>query len=669
MTSFRNLKAPTPLNEADNLLDRSRNVFYEAILDLEEQIDLILRQDRPINPMIELGFWPGGDRDGNPYVDIQTTLQVAKELKECCLKHYCQEIHKLKKRLTFPGMSELLANIEKRLEKYENSKQLIADIDALREQVVKNYQSLFLEKIDRFKLAVRTFGFYFASLDIRQDSSVHEEVVTEILKKLALELPSTEKCHSYDSLSPNEKIDLLETICIESKSSFRDLSIDKPDLAKDVIGSLKAFKTIQSSNGVQGLHRYIISHCMEAHHVFEIYFLVQILGLKEIEIDIVPLFETVADLKNSEKVMERLFSSKIYKTHLQKRKGIQIIMVGFSDGTKDGGYLTCNWEIFKAKSRLEKIGQKYGVDIVFFDGRGGPPARGGGNSHKFYRALGASLEQQEVQLTIQGQTISSLFGCIASAHFNLEQIFTSGIEGKLLSKTEEILTEEESILINQLSEKSYSAYIELREDPSFLSFLQEMTPLAYFGKLNVASRPAKRGRKKKLLLKDLRAIPFVGAWNQIKLNVPGFYGLGTALKWAFENEKKEAVIKLYREKLYFSTLIDNAMQSLAKSNELYTKPFLKDKTYGPFLQKLHNEIISTKKYLLELSNQKKLLENDPLVQQSIKIREELILPLVVIQQYVMFMLKTCTNKKEKIALEKLLLKTLPAITNAGRNSA
>lgn len=669
MTSFRNEKAPTPLSEAQNLLNRARDVFYEALLILEKQLDEGLSEKRPSHPMIELGFWPGGDRDGNPFLDVSTTFKVAKELRQCTLIHYQNEINRLKKRLTFPKMAQELAKLENKLEQYKDPKELLTDIEKLHEHVLQKHQGLFIEDIKRFYIAVRTFGFHFASLDLRQDSSVHEEVVGGLLKKLGSKMHWPKECEDYAQLNSDDKVHLLETLCEKPYPPLGEISLEDHPLSEDVIESIKAIKEIQKTNGSQGLGRYIISNTKGAHHVLEIYFLMQILGLGDLKIDIVPLFETIDDLRNSDAIMQNLYNSKPYLKHLQKREMRQTVMVGFSDGTKDGGYLTCNWEIFKAKQRLEKLSTKKEVFIIFFDGRGGPSARGGGNSHKFYRALEASLNQHEVQLTIQGQTISSMFGTVESACFNLEQIFTAGLEAKLLSKTDDPLDENEIQLLNKLSDQSLNAYIELKNHPSFLLFLEEMTPLSFFGKLNVASRPSKRGKKKELLLKDLRAIPFVGSWNQIKLNIPGFYGLGTALKWAFDQGKGPLVIKLYQEKLFFSTLIDNAIQALAKSNELFTKHLLDDKTYGPFVHKLHKEVEYARKFLLEVSGQKKLIDNDPIKQKSVEMREKLILPLLIIQQYAMSKLRKCKNEEEQKTYQKLLLKTLPSIINASRNSA
>lgn len=669
MTSFRNEKAPTPLNEAQYLLDRVRDVFYKTMLDLEKQLDDNLGDIRPKHSMVELGFWPGGDRDGNPYVNVETTYKVAEELRQCTLEHYQNELKSLKKRLTFPGIIQELNQIEERLASYRNPQELLEDINMLHEHILQKHQGLFLENIEHFQLAVRTFGFHFASLDLRQDSSVHEEVIAGLLQKLGPQMNWPQECKNYEQLDPTTKIELLEKLCSVPPPALETPSLKTHPLAEDLIESLKAIKVIQKANGPNGLHRYIISHSQGAQHLLEINFLLHLLQLDDIELDIVPLFETIDDLKNSDKALKQLYESPVYHKHLQKRGKKQTVMVGFSDGTKDGGYLTCNWEIFKAKQRLEKLSADFGIRIVFFDGRGGPPARGGGNTHKFYKALGTTLEQHEVQLTIQGQTVSSKFGTYESAKSNLEQIFTAGAEGHLFNEEKYLLNKGGVNLIDELSDRSHHAYIDLRNHPLFLPFLQEMTPLKYFGKLNVASRPSKRGEKKELLLQDLRAIPFVGAWSQIKLNIPGFYGLGIALKWAFDTGRGLEIKRLYQEKLFFSTLINNAMQALKKSNPLYTKHLLNNSTYRPLVKIIHTELESAKYFLLKASGQSELMETDPINRQSIEMREKVISPLILIQQYAMENLKNCEDSKQQAAYEKLIMKSLPSITNASRNSA
>jgi phosphoenolpyruvate carboxylase len=227
--------------------------------------------------------------------------------------------------------------------------------------------------------------------------------------------------------------------------------------------------------------------------------------------------------------MKTLYTNPTYLAHLHSRKLKQNIMLGFSDGTKDGGYLMANWAIYKAKQMLTSISRKYKVDVIFFDGRGGPPARGGGKTHKFYASLGPSIESKEVQLTVQGQTISSNFGTLDSSKYNVEQLMSSGILNKL-NETDLTIPEDCFETMDHISKISYDAYVNFKNHPKFLPYLEHMSTLKYYSKTNVGSRPSKRNSDDKLIFSDLRAIPFVGSWSQLKQNVPGFFGVGYALK-------------------------------------------------------------------------------------------------------------------------------------------
>ncbi|MEJ7675742.1 MAG: phosphoenolpyruvate carboxylase [Chitinophagaceae bacterium] len=284
--------------------------------------------------------------------------------------------------------------------------------------------------------------------------------------------------------------------------------------------------------------------------MLEVYGLFVLCGWQkqEMNIDIIPLFETIDDLKNAATIVKTLYGNKEYKQHLRRRNNRQTIMLGFSDGTKDGGYLMANWSIYKAKEQLTTISKEFNIDVIFFDGRGGPPARGGGKTHKFYASMGKNISNKEIQLTIQGQTVSSNFGTIDSAQYNIEQLIHAGISNELFSNREITLQEDEDALLQELSNESFSAYISLKNHPDFVDYLSHISPLNFYSETNIGSRPAKRGGKNKLDLKDLRAIPFVGAWSQLKQNVTGFYGVGTALQ-KLEKEGKFNKVKVLISKL------------------------------------------------------------------------------------------------------------------------
>jgi phosphoenolpyruvate carboxylase len=349
-------------------------------------------------------------------------------------------------------------------------------------------------------------------------------------------------------------------------------------------------------------------------------------------------------------------------------------MLGFSDGTKDGGYLMANWSIFKAKETITDISRKYGIKVIFFDGRGGPPARGGGKTHKFYASLGSTIENQEIQVTVQGQTISSNFGTIDSCRYNLENLLSAGVSNEIFNKNENNLSGAEKEIIDELAHLGYKKYIDFKNHPKFIPYLEEMSTLKYYSKTNIGSRPSKRNTTEKLDFSALRAIPFVGSWSQLKQNVPGFFGVGTALKYFETTNQWSKVQNLYNNSLFFKTLLENSMMSLAKSFFPLTSYMKEDKEFGEFWQIIYDEFLETKRLLLKIADHQELMENYPDGKASIAMREHIVLPLLTIQQYALSRINELQKQKNPdtkliTVYEKLVTRSLFGNTNASRNSA
>jgi len=446
-------------------------------------------------------------------------------------------------------------------------------------------------------------------------------------------------------------------------------------LVVKTIGSIEAIRHIQKSNGEKGANRYIISNNQSALNVMQVFAMLKLSAFREnLTVDVVPLFETVDDLTRSADVMETLYKNKAYREHVKSRGNRQTIMLGFSDGTKDGGYLMANWSIFKSKENLTRISRKYNIKVIFFDGRGGPPARGGGKTHQFYASLGPTIENEEVQLTIQGQTISSNFGTTDSAQYNLEQLISSGVSNEFFDSAKITLSEEQKGIMNELAASSYQAYSDFKNHDKFLPYLENMSTLKYYAKTNIGSRPSKRNSSDKLNFSDLRAIPFVGSWSQLKQNVPGFYGVGTALLKFEENGNFDKVISFYNNSKFFKSLIDNSMMSMKKSFFELTRYMENDPEYGDFWKLIHEEFLTSKRLVLKLANQSELMQNYPVSKASIEVRESIVLPLLTIQQYALkkvqeLNLQENPDKQELEVYEKIITRSLFGNINASRNSA
>ena len=664
-TPFVNKERPTPLDEALSIIFYLRYVYYDTIGELYKKLkqsfgseSFDIHQD-----VFQLGFWPGGDRDGNPFVTADVTLKVANELRNSILKNYYNHLKDLRRRLSFRGVSEVLEKLSNELYnnifKNENSisSETILKYLSEAEHILKTqHNGLFTNILVDYRDRVKIFGTHFSTLDIRQDSRIHQKVIDELVTKYSKQ--------DVASLTNSEKVNILiSEHILAHPDDFED------EIIKETLKSVINVKEIQAKNGERGMHRYIISNSDTVEDVMNVFALFKVCGYQDedINIDIVPLFETMEGLANAEKVMKDLYNDEVYQKHLAKRKMEQTIMLGFSDGTKDGGYLKANWEIYATKERLSKVSEENDVKVIFFDGRGGPPARGGGKTHQFYASQGKTIANNKIELTIQGQTITSVFGNKDQAKYNFEQLLTAGIENEVFKNHKKDLTEKERSLIEELAELSYVKYVDLKENPLFVPYLQEISTLQYYGKTNIGSRPSKRGAGNELKFEDLRAIPFVGSWSQLKQNVPGFFGFGTAIKKLKDEGRIEEVKDLFRNSDFFKTLVLNSMMAMNKSYFPLTYYMKNHPKFGEFWQILFNEYNLSKEMMFEITGFKTLMEEEPVGRKSVKIREKIVLPLLSIQQYALMKLQK--NEGDRATLEKLVTRSLFGNINASRNSA
>lgn len=673
---FINREKPTPFDEAVSLIWYLENVFYKSIPVIVDDVGRRLKDlgyALRIKDLIRMGFWPGGDRDGNPFVNCQITLETATRLRRAILTCYHRDIRNLRRRLTFRHVMSKVVDIDRKLflaiqeneEGYQTDSQLLSDLRDVLQALHDHHQGLFSDILESFITRVEIFGFYFATLDIRQDSSKHREVIAHLINRHR----TADKADAFFTMEDSDRVDFLL-----AQEWHVDTSQLSDEVHKDVIESFPTIEKIGTLNGERACHRYIISNTQNATDIFSVYCLaVWACGHTPDHLDIVPLFETIDDLQNAAEVMEYMYRHPVYAAHLEKRNNRQAIMLGFSDGTKDGGYLSANWSIFKAKEALTTISRHHNIDVIFFDGRGGPPARGGGNTHKFYSSLGSGIENKEVQLTIQGQTVSSNFGSYDAAVYNLEQLLSAGVENSVFKEDIADLTPAQHELLEEMAAISLESYSDLKNHPLFLSYLEDLGTLQYYGETNIGSRPVKRGQGQALTLDSLRAIPFVGSWSQMKQNVPGFYGFGTAIDTLSREDRIDEVKALYRHSRFFQTLVGNSMQSLCKSYFPLTAHLENHEKYGDIWRDIHEEYKSSVSRLLEISGQEELLEETPNIRESIRLREHIVLPLLTIQQHVLDQIRHADELSltdTQVGLyRKLVTRTMFGIINAGRNSA
>ena len=672
-TRFFKKKKPTPFDEAMSLIWYLENIFYTSSSRIYNYIEQNILDGKKLNnELFSFGFWPCGDRDGNPYVTPEISIKTAKKLKYSIQRNYYRDLRKLRRKLTFDEVEEIIDDTENRMYNslLNKSKQIsLKDFKHSLSEVVsilsKKHNGIYVEEVLDLYNKVKIFGYHFASLDIRQDSRVLKKVFIDIIEsRESSKFLNIHLKEEYNSLDFEKKIDYLSKVSGNISSS-----IFKDPIIVDTLGSIEAMKIIQKLNGEKGSNRYIISNCSSLEDILILFALIRMTGWIKPTVDIIPLFETINDLEKSTQVLKNLYETKLYQNHLRKRNNKQIIMLGFSDGTKDGGYIMANWSIYKAKESLSQLSEQFKFQISFFDGRGGPPARGGGNTHQFYSSLGEEIASNDIQLTVQGQTISSNFGTLDSSQFNLEQLLSSGFQNNVIESNKIKFSSKDRKTFEKIANISYNKYLELKEHPNFLGYLENMTTLRYYSQTNIGSRPSSRSKSKDLNFEDLRAIPFVGSWSQTKQNIPGFYGVGTALNYFKKNGNFQLVKSLYANSLFFKTLIANSMMSLSKSFFGLTNHISKDKEYGEFWNMLHTEFLLTKKMLLDLSGQNELMEDQPAGKKSIDIREEIVLPLLTIQQFALMKIRSNQSTTKQKVYEKLILRSLFGNINASRNSA
>jgi phosphoenolpyruvate carboxylase len=647
-TPFFNKEKPSPIDEANSIIYYLRHVYYDSIGTLYTNLlKLLPGMNESINyDLFKIGFWPGGDRDGNPYVTSEVTTEVAANLKQTLIKCYYNDVKKLRRKITFRGVTELLKELSDTLyssifnnDVVHDHKKITTLLEKVQQLLVSNFNGLFLDDVKLLLIKVNVFKLHFATLDIRQDSSIHRIVANDIVHKFPDSVPPFLDIAAFDGIT------------------------------KETLLTIRQIKEIQSKNGVDGCRRYIVSNTESAKDISCVMQFFSWCGYApcDIHVDFVPLFETITGLTSSIEIMTSLFEDKSYFGHLQHRNNTQTIMLGFSDGTKDGGYLKANWEIYKAKIALTSLCEKYGVKVVFFDGRGGPPARGGGKTQRFYASQGKNIANHEIQLTIQGQTITSMYGNNDQYMHHCSQLLLAGITNALNYREDTVWTTQSLELMDELANLSYKKYIDLKNHPKFLPYLENRSTLNYYAKANIGSRPGKRNSTQELKFSDLRAISFVGSWSQLKQNVPGFFGIGTAIEIIKTQGRYTEIKNLYKTSAFFKTLLLNSMMALEKSNYALTAYMKEDVLFADFWQILFEEYSLTKQHLLELSDQAFLMEEEQLSKASINVREEIVLPLLIIQQYALQKINAKEPNKE--AYEKIVTRSLFGNINASRNSA
>jgi len=672
-------------DEIENGLSYYRYTFLRQIPRLYAEIEDHLKAqwpaaEIPLAPVLRMGAWIGGDRDGNPFVTHDVTRYALRRQSSTALDFYLSEVHQLGAELSqslrivtvspeldalaarAPDASEhrrdepyrraligvyaRLAATSRELDEhpperlemapalpYADSQEFVSDLEVISQSLQQNGSARIARgRLRHLKRAAQVFGFHLAPLDMRQHSGVHEKVVAELFLLGAHR-------EGYDQLPEEERRRwLLAELAVPRLLRTPFVSYTEDTLKE--LRILDAAADLQKRYGPQAMPSYIISNANGASDVLEVALLLKEAGLMQpgspprLALNIIPLFETIADLRGCGAVMEALFSITEYRRMLESRGGVQEIMLGYSDSNKDGGYLTSNWELYKATIKLVEVFERHGVKLRLFHGRGGTVGRGGGPSYQAILAQPQGSVQGQIRITEQGEVIASKYADPDIGRRNLETLVAATLEATLLDraspKGDSALYQE---VMDELSLDGFKAYRNLvYETPGFVTFFRTATPITEIADLNVGSRPA--ARRKSDRIEDLRAIPWVFSWSLARIMLPGWYGFGTAVARLVERRGERGLATLremYRNWPFFQALLSNMDMLLAKSDihiasryaELVVDEDLRHRIFG----RIQSEMQLTVKQLLTITGQRELLESNPALARSFRNRSPYIDPL------------------------------------------
>ena len=682
---------------------------------LEKQLEQQYGQSFKIGPLLRVGSWIGGDRDGNPFVTAEVMSDAAKRHSAVALDFYLSETNLLGVRLSLSSRvvdisdklkefaalspdkspsrddepyrralmaiySRLVATAEKlshRVEHlrqvdenavpYPNPEAFIADLDILIESL-NHHHAVYLARgrLANLRRAAQVFGFHLAPLDMRQHSGVHEQVVSELMAVAGI--------NDYMQQDEQARRAALLKVVQQGKKLATDLG-KFSELAQGELRIMQAAADIHLSFGRSALPNYIISMTKGVSDMLEVALMVQQSGLLSkdgLHLNIIPLFETIDDLQGSSKIMDELFSIPFYRELLQSRGNTQEVMLGYSDSNKDGGYLTANWELYKAEIELVQVFEKHGIELRLFHGRGGSVGRGGGPSYEAIRAQPPGSVNGQIRITEQGEVISSKYSNPEIGRRNLETLIAATMEATLLHHHGDDSTMPEYHRIMEvLSADAIVAYRKLVfETPGFTDYFFAATPIREIAELNIGSRPS--ARKATNRIEDLRAIPWVFSWSNSRVILPGWYGFGSAIEKFLAHYGEPGLKQLqsmYENWAFFRGLLSNMDMVLSKTDmgiasryaQLVPDVKVREQIFGM----IEAEWVLTTKHLMAITQSTTLLADNPTMARSLTTRLPYIDPLNHLQ--VMLLERTRAGEIDE-KLRRALHITINGIAAGLRNS-
>lgn len=697
-------RKPTVLDEVRNGMYYFHETLFHILPEVYQELERCLTKYYPgsdwhVPTYLRFGSWIGGDRDGNPSVTADVTWKTLEMQRKLAIREYQNILTGLMKNLSFSAtivnvsdelkqsiltdrenvtlkkmeiwhnekepyrikLAYMLAKMVHVLdtsmtgkERYESPEEFIEDLQiidrSLRHHYADYVADTYIKKLIR---QVELFGFHTATLDIRQHSKEHENAMAEILAKMNV-------VSDYASLEEEDKIELLNKLLNDP----RPLTTPYQEYSDSTEECLEVYRTVyraQKEFGVNCISSYLISMAEGASDIMEVMVFAKEVGLFTKENDgtvvatlqAVPLFETIEDLHAAPSIMRRLFNLPIYREGVKAMNDLQEIMLGYSDSNKDGGAVTANWELQVAMKEITAVGSEFGVKLKYFHGRGGSLGRGGMPLNRSILAQPASTIAGGIKITEQGEVISSRYSLKGIAYRSLEQATSALIRASINARTPEENEHEKeweqiSAKISEVSQKKYQDLI--FRDPDFLSFFKESTPLPEVGELNIGSRPSKRKNSDRF--EDLRAIPWVFAWTQSRYLLPAWYAAGTGLQSFYQDneDNMKTLQDMYINYPFFTSMIDTLQMAMAKADLIIAKEYslmtnddvARERIFGL----IKEEFKLTKEMVLKITGQQDILDNQPVLQESIRLRNPYVDPLSYLQVQLLNELRDLREKGE-----------------------
>ncbi|MDG5472147.1 phosphoenolpyruvate carboxylase [Jeotgalibacillus sp. ET6] len=702
-------RKPTVIDEVKNGLYYFDETLFAVLPAIHQELEDKLEDYYPdlewtVPNFLHFGSWIGGDRDGNPHVTPEITWETLELQRKLTLKKYEQALVDLMKRFSqsitrvevseelfrsvneeeqvylsedeawpvegevyrrkFAVMLKRVREVGKSELGYQDAEELLSDLMLIKEDA-ENHQpdNRKLKTIRKVIRQVQLFGFHLATLDIRNHSGEHEAAIKEILQVVGI-------TEDYASLPEEEKLSILEKVLKDP----RPVTLLQEDYSKETQEVLKVFQMIKKAHDVFGkrsINVYLISMTQSSSDLLEVLVLAKEAGIYRLHADgtiesnlnVAPLLETVDDLIAGPQIMKTLFDMDVYRGHLEKHGDHQEIMLGYSDGSKDGGTLTANWKLFNAQQEIHEMAREYNVGLKFFHGRGGSLGRGGGPLNRSIQSQPGETLGHGVKITEQGEVLSSRYLLGDIAYRNLEQAASALLEASAKAirqfKDGHALPGDWKEAITQSSDAALKKYQDLVfGDEDFLTYFKQATPLGELGELNIGSRPM--SRKGSQRFEDLRAIPWVFAWTQSRQMLPAWYAAGTGLH-SFASQGPEQVKTLqemYENWPFFKSTINNLQMALLKADLTTAEEYL-SLVHDPAIAKrifgeISDEYALTKEVLLKITGNTELLDHTPNIQDSVNLRNPYVDPLNFLQVELIKKMRESDDHSDELLTEVLL---------------